>query len=110
MGLDVADRQAVGVEPDDLVVEIREAALLLCDQLRIEGAGAIAGDRQPHLQVPVRTLLRAAVAAIGVAFGALFPKGARRARRSECAPTGAFFSSSNKTVLGKHLLRVAARQ
>ena len=45
MAADLAHRHAAGIHRDDLLVEVREAALILGDQLRIEGPGPIARHR-----------------------------------------------------------------
>ena len=63
---DLADRHAAGIHGDDLLVEVREPALVFSDQLRIEGAGPVTWNIQRHLR---RTredrLLRSAAMAIG---------------------------------------------
>src|SRR5262249_2857159 len=47
--LDVARGEALGVQREDLVVETAEAALVLGDELRLEGALAIARDVEADL-------------------------------------------------------------
>ena len=62
MSLDFPDGHAPGVHGYDLVVEALEAPLTLFDQLRLEGALAVAGDRYLHLAVlPFDFLLAVAV-------------------------------------------------
>src|SRR6187399_354112 len=75
MAADLAHTHAARIHGDDLVVEVREAALVFGDQLRVKGAGPVPRDRQPHLRgAGQNRLLRDAVAAVGVAFDPLFPK------------------------------------
>lgn len=50
MPADLAHRHAARIHEDDLVVEIGKAALVFGDQLRIEGSGTVARDRQRHLR------------------------------------------------------------
>jgi hypothetical protein len=47
--LDVAAGQALGVQGQDLVVEAAQAALVLADELRLEGAVAVARDVEADL-------------------------------------------------------------
>jgi hypothetical protein len=47
--LDVAGRHSFRVEGHDLVVETGESPLMLGDQLRLEGAVAIAGRLHPDV-------------------------------------------------------------
>ena len=61
----LAHRHAARVHRDDLLVEVREATLILGNQLRIEGSRTIARDIQRHLRGPRQNrLLRAAVAPV----------------------------------------------
>jgi len=72
MAADLAHTHAPRIHRDDLVVEIGKAALVFGNQLRIEGPGPVARDRQRHLRCTGQNrLLRRPVAAIGIAVGAL---------------------------------------
>src|SRR6188474_1005866 len=110
MAADLAHTHAARIHGDDLVVEVREAALVFGDQLRVKGAGPVPRNRQPHLRgAGQNRLLRAAVAAVGIAFGPLFPKmfvelGVQNALRQR------LLQLLNKPVLAKQLLRIASRQ
>ena len=55
MAADLAHAHAAGVHQNNLVVEIRKPALILGDQLWIEGAGAVARNRQVDFGCAVRT-------------------------------------------------------
>jgi len=72
--LDVAGGQALGVQGQDLLVEAGQAALVLADELGLEGASAVARDVQrdvAHLTldgllgVAVAAVLGGAVAGVG---------------------------------------------
>jgi hypothetical protein len=52
---DLAGAHAAGVHRHDLVVEAGEAALVLGDQLRVEGRQPVARDLQFQSPVPVST-------------------------------------------------------
>src|SRR6187200_1247871 len=107
---DLAHAHAARIHRDDLVVEVREATLISGDQLRVEGAGPVPRNRQPHLRAAGQNrLLRAAVAAVGVALGPLFHKmfvelGVQNALRQRLRQL------LDKPVLAEQLLRVTSRQ
>jgi hypothetical protein len=64
-GLDVACGPALGVQREKLVVEPAEATLILADELRREGAVAVAGDvASDRVQFPLDGLLGVALAAV----------------------------------------------
>jgi len=72
MAADLANSHAARIHRDDIVVEIRESALVLSDQLRIERPGPIPRHRQRHLRGPGQNgLLRIAVAVVALALEAL---------------------------------------
>ena len=72
MAADLTHAHAPRIHRDDLVVEIRKAALVLGDQLRIEGPGPVARDRQCNLRRARQNRLAGmAVAPIGIAVGVL---------------------------------------
>ncbi len=110
MAADLAHTHAARIHGDDLVVEVREAALVFGDQLRVKGAGPVPRDRQPHLRgAGQNRLLRDAVAAVGVAFDPLFPKvlvelGVQNALRQR------LLQLVNEPVLSEQLLRIASCQ
>ena len=63
--LDVARGHALGVQGEDLFIEAGEPALMLGDQLRLEGAVAVAGRVEGEFaQFAADGLLRVAVAAV----------------------------------------------
>ena len=55
MAVDLANRHAAGIHRDDLVVEIREPALVLGDQLRGERPGRSRSTDSVIFEVPVKT-------------------------------------------------------
>src|SRR5579872_1474627 len=72
MPLDLPNRQATGIHRHDLVVEAGKAALILGDQLRIEGSFPVARHRDLQLRrIGQNLLLRVAVAVIAAITAAL---------------------------------------
>jgi hypothetical protein len=70
VGLDVADRQPGGVEPNDLVVHPVDPGLAFLHQLGLEAAVAVAGHRNGHLAVlPLQHLARGAIPAVALTRG-----------------------------------------
>src|SRR5262249_4959810 len=68
--LDVARGQAVGVQSQDLVVEAAQAALVLADELWLEGAVAVARDVEANLaELALDGFLGVAVAAVAWGIG-----------------------------------------
>ena len=100
VALDLAGAHAAGVHGDDLVVEAGEAALVLGDELRVEGRQPVARDLQLELAGAGQHRLRAvAVAAVGpavrlaalevvVEFGVQRPLGERLLQPVQQAPVG----------------------
>ena len=86
MAADLAHRHPARIHRDDLVVEIREPALVFGDQLRIERPGPIPRHRQRHLRgAGQNRLLRIAVAVIGFALNAVAVQMLVESRYSESA-------------------------
>ena len=110
MAADLAHAHAARIHRHDLGVEVGKAALIPGDQLRIEGSCPVARDRQRHLRrARQNRLLRMAVAAIGAAFGAFVLKvlvklGVQNPLRKR------LLQLVQQPVLGKHLIRIAARK
>jgi len=56
--LDLANRHAARVKAQNLVIEAIKAGLTFGDQLRLEAAGAVAGDRNLDLAILAQNRLR----------------------------------------------------
>ena len=107
MTADLANAHAARIHGDDLLIEVRETALIFGDQLRVERAGPVARDRQRHLRRSRQNgLLRIAVATVGVAAGVfvaemLIECGLQNPLRKR------LLQIVEQPTLGKHLVRIA---
>ena len=100
MAADLAHRHAARIHRDDLVVEVREAALIFGDQLRIEASRPVARDRQRHLRrAGQNRLLRMAVAAVGACPRTLSSSRCSSSSAFRIRSESAFFSSSTSPSL-----------
>ena len=74
MSLDVADRQAMGARPDDLVVDPIDPGLALLDRGRLEAAVAVTRNQKGHLAIlALQTLAGRPVAPVALARRRLMP-------------------------------------
>jgi hypothetical protein len=107
MALNLAHRHAARTHGDDLLVEARETPLIARDQLGIEAPLTIAGELYVDLRrFGQHRLLRIAVAMIRFARRRLAFKMIVQLRVRN--PLGqSFFQLVEKTVVGKHILRIA---
>src|ERR1017187_5974386 len=71
MSLDLPDRQTPRIHRHDLLVEARKAALILGDQLRIEGSFPVARDRNLKLRRIGQDLLAGGAVAVIAVIAAL---------------------------------------
>ena len=110
MAADLPNRHPARIHRDDLVVEIRKPALVLGNQLGVEGAGPIPRHRKRHLRGAGQDgLLRIAIAVIRLALSAvavqvLVEFGIQDPFRQR------LLQLVDKSILVEHVLRIAAGQ
>ena len=110
MAADLPNRHPARIHRDDLVVEIRKPALVLGNQLGVEGAGPIPRHRKRHLRGAGQDgLLRIAIAVIRLALSAvavqvLVELGIQDPFRQR------LLQLVDQSILVEHVLRIAAGQ